>query len=486
MPPLKDGRRDNVKPDSIYSLIANVFKNFELRNPIPDEIADIDQIKNLYSNFGWIPFAGYANDSKDTLLRFINNLALLSPTLSSCINGIGGFGFSGKIDLIQDDDYEFDLSNSSDALSLSQDLGNTSKNKFVKLIRGINLSGLSWNKLPRVLYQSYHNTGNSYMSITLTKVAGKWYPSLKFHKPEFCRFKSPNTIVDKVIGISPVWTLSYIKKYPPIEYPVYPDYRETKDEIRTIIHLKEGTDTWYGKPRWWAAALDAFMQIKNKEYLLKAVHNAFSGQVLIELETDTDSTLLNEDEARKEGYKDSLDRLEQHMTAQGDKPSSIVILERPPGASPAHVVSFPINTNEKYYKETGLINRGNIIEVIGWDALLMGKDTTTGFSNDERMSALGAKLPLIQGFQSDIYNGQINTGLDFISIITGEAYNEYKLMGKNPMEFITMQNIRQEIMKQQTSQAVAVTDPEETDIQVDPKKESIAKEPSTPSKPNQL
>lgn len=480
MPPLKDGKNDKQFKDNYYTLIANVLKNFDLRNPLRDELNDPEQVRILFERYGWIPFDGYSTDPNDTKLKFIMNLALLSPTLSSCINGIGRYGFSGKLDLILDDDYEFDLSNSSDALSLSQDLGNTSKINFTNKLKQINLGGLKWNKLPRCLYQSYHNTGNAYLSVVLIKVLDKWFPSFQFYPAQFCRYKYPKYSTERIIGISPVWNEAFIKKNPPKEYPVYPEYYESNNEIRTIIHLKEGTDKWYGKPSWWAAALDAYMQIKNKEYLLKAVHNNFTGQIAIELETDTDSTTMNDEEARKEGYKDFMDKLEQHYTAQGDKNTSVVLLERPPGATPMHVVSFPVNTAEKYYKEMNALNRANIIETVGWDSFLMGDEVSNSFSTNEAMARLMAKLPVITSFQSVIFNECINTALDFLQFITKENYNEFKVMGKNPMEFINTQTIKQEIIKSQMEQKVIVEDQVDSAESNQQVNSMSPKSPSTP------
>jgi hypothetical protein len=120
-------RQDNCKgcgyenppppPQGAYNVVANVLKNFQLQNPIPDEVQDNDIEKLFFSKYKLVPYSGTHQCSSHTILKYITNLSVLSPTLSSCINAIGFYGFGGKIDVVKSDNSEFDLSDIADVLS---------------------------------------------------------------------------------------------------------------------------------------------------------------------------------------------------------------------------------------------------------------------------------------------------------------------------------------------------------------------------------
>lgn len=453
---LKNGKPEtSSKQDHYFNLIANVLKNFELRDPILDECKDLDKLRQFFLNGDTIPFSGFTNDSSDTLLNFMINLSKLSPTLSSCIDAIGFYAFSGKIDFVEDSDFEFEISNSTNDLLLTDDLDNTSKINFKNQLKKIDKKGLSWNKLSRALYESYKATGNAYMAITITKVLDQYYPVYEFINPIEARYAIPRTnISEKRIKVSPLWTPEFIQKNKPREFPVYPHYDEDANSIKTIIHIKNGYNRFYGRPDWWGCYLQCFNEVKNWEYLLKTVHNNFMGLVAIEMESESDNSFIDDADAQKQGYKDSIDRFEQHFTNKGANPTSAFLIERPPGASPMTVVQFPINTSDKFYKNIGEMSQDIIIMNNMWSRKLLGVDSTGSWSNLLFESELKTKLPLLTDYQNLIDNEMLNAANDFTSGITKEFYNQYRLKHKSPFDFILTANVKQAVAEQQVTEAI--------------------------------
>ena len=99
-------KQDNCKgcgfenPQGAYNVIANVLKNFQLQNPIPNEVQDDEKAALFFSKYKLVPYSGTNQSSSHTILKYITNLSILSPTLSSCINAFGFYGFGGNIDVV--------------------------------------------------------------------------------------------------------------------------------------------------------------------------------------------------------------------------------------------------------------------------------------------------------------------------------------------------------------------------------------------------
>lgn len=451
---LKDGKPDVQSRDHYFSLITNVLKNFELRDPILEIEKDLDELKKFYLNGDTIPFSGFTNDSNDTLLNFIINLSKLSPTLSSCIKGIGFFAFSGKIEFTEDQDHEFEISNSTDDLLLTDDIDNTSKIGYRNLLKTIDKKGLTWNKLSMALYESYKCTGNAYMAITITKVFNEYYPTYEFIDPRQARYAIPKNVSERRIKVSPIWTYEFIQRNKPREFPVFPFYDEDKDSIKTIIHVKHGVNTFYGRPDWWGCYLQAFNEVKNWEYLLKLVHNNFMGLVAIEMEAESDNSFIDDADAQKQGYKDSIDRFEQHFTNKGSNPTSAFLIERPPGAQPMTVVQFPTNQSDRFYKNLGSMSTDIIVMENSWSKKLLGIDSSAGLSNILFESELKTKLPLLNNYQLNIDQEFLNTANNFIAQITKKEYDLFKLKHKSPFDFILTANVKEKVAEKQAENAV--------------------------------
>lgn len=419
-----------------YRSVGSGIAKYKLQSPIPEEVRDITRVQSWFKKQKYIPFAGTTNDSNHTYLRYLVNLTRFSPTLSSCINGIRFYAFAGKPNIIKSTDSEFDFSN--DATLNGEDLSLDKKNDFTRKLALIDKGNISWNQLAINLYNSYKSTGNAYLSVKIKKVLDTVKIYFKFIDPEHCLYKVPDLFVSHKIDVSESWDNQYLKHNPPETFSVYPFYDESEKEIRTIIHLKNGTGH-YGRPDWFAAAHDAFLEVKNKEYLLNAVHNNFTGQVLIEVEGEQSRPILNDKEARENGWRNDAARWQGNFTNGGDAPDkqSVIIMERPAGSSAAFVHEFQVQTKEDFFIKIGEHVERNIIKVNQWSRNLSGADNPSGFTTDAFISELKSKLPVIEFYQNKIDNEIINTALDFVGQQLGDIdYADNNIRHKSPFETI--------------------------------------------------
>ena len=420
-----------------YSIIGKALKNYRLESPIPEEVRDLSKLQNWFRKTGYIPFAGTQQDSNHTYLRYLLNLANLSPTLASCINGIRFYAFTGKPNIIKSVDSEFDFA---DELK-SEDLSLDQKKSFVQKLSSIDKGNMSWTELAINLYNSFKSSGNAFMSVTIKKVIGESFVSFQYHNPETVLYKIPTLFTSNKVDVSLSWDTQYLKRFPPKTFSIFPYYDESETEITTMFHLKSGTGH-YGRPDWIACSHDAFLEVKNKEYLLKAVHNNFTGQVLIEFEGQESRSTLDDKEAQDNGWEGAADRWAGNFTSAGGSkelvnPQSILITERPAGATPVHVHEFAIHTKEKYFQTIGEIVERNIIKTNMWSKNLSGVDNAGGFSTDAFISELKAKIPIIKYFQDKIDNHIINRALDFVGQkLEDPDYIDYNIVHKGVSETI--------------------------------------------------
>ena len=335
-----------------YSGIAKTLKNYKLESPIPDEVRDVTKLQNWFRKNAYIPFAGTTQDSNHTCLRYLQNLARFSPTLASCINGIKFYSFTGKPKIIKSVDSEFDFS---DDLK-NEDLTLEQKGSFVNKLSLIKKGNMTWSELAANLYNSYKGTGNAFLSVEIKTILGQKFVYIKYHEPETVLYKISTLFEEHKVDISASWDSAYLKKYPPKTMSVYPFYDEdkNKENFSTIIHLKNGTG-FYGRPDWYAASHDAFLEVKNKEYLLKAVHSNFTGQLLLEFEGSEGNSGLDQEKAQESGYKNAIDQWQSNLTNSGGSRESainqsVIILERPGGASPVFIKEFTITKTDLKYR----------------------------------------------------------------------------------------------------------------------------------------
>jgi len=414
-----------------------IYELGTLDNPLPNEVNDIWELRQFYSNtevlrfdgkkYHLVPYAGTYTYSGDSLLAYYEMLNELSPTQSSARVSIKHYCFGGKIDIIRSVDPEFELEQ-------EEDVSVQLKSEFVRnVLKRIQYSGTSWNNLAEKCWESGHRTGNGFLELQLIETAGERTAALHWHKVEYCKYLATPKGEQKFVAISPVWETEFIKANPPDILPIYPASitDERTGVTRTLIHWKNGCNEWYGRPGSSGSALDQYTEFSDTVYRLKEAANNFTPRVIIEAEDDNPEA-TNQD-AIEAGFENEAHRFNHNFTNQGDDPSGVLYTSRPFGAKPISVTQIEPNTNEAWYTEVGALSRQRIIESNSWSARLMKDDSATGLnSSDAKLAALKSMLPIVRKNQA-IPEYSINKALEVIIEFFGlTQYQDLKLKFKSP------------------------------------------------------
>ena len=201
-------------------------------------------------------------------------------------------------------------------------------------------------------------------------------------KNEHCLYVATDMGQQRWIAISPIWREDYLLKYPAQYVPLYPAWVRDGVVERTIIHVKNGDNMWYGRPSTIGALMDKYYEFQASDYKSKQTANAFIGQVFIEVE-DTDPQYdMGEESAMQDGYESLSDQFANNHTNRAEQPQTVVLSTRPYGSSPAFVFQFTPNTNEGWYKKTQEIAESNIIKAHGISKRIMGMDVSAGMNTN--------------------------------------------------------------------------------------------------------
>ena len=355
---------------------GNWTRIFELENPLPNEISDPREVKKLFDKFKFIPFSGYNRATAHKLVNVMQQMKYLSPTKGAVMTSVNEYSFGGKIQLVRTVDPEFEL-NTDEVI-----LQGTDQTQYYDFLKSINLNGESWMSLTNKLSDSKQTTGNMYLELVFSEIAGERVFTINYLDPaKVCYFyQAPG--LPKMLGVSAYWDYEYVKKNPPPLIGLYPNATQVGDTIRTIIHWKDGTFEYYGRPQDFASFNSQYNEYRIREYMTKQIDTGFLGQLLMEFEGSVEGTLTSNADAKKHGFRNALDRLEKNYTNAGRNPTSVIATTRDKGASPVEVHQFKPNTSEKFFREVNAELRSDIVMTNDWSEALLKKDKASGFNSN--------------------------------------------------------------------------------------------------------
>ena len=389
---------------------------FQLTNPIPDEIKDIDSIAKVFKKWNFVPYSSDGSMSQHSLLSWYLMLATLSPTNSAAIQKKLKFAVGGKARVIRSEDPEFDVGTESDPVSKDDaKMFVDNVKQFVKFDDGISkfVGKLGW---------QYEATGNGFVELSISTVMGNTRTSLKSYKTTSCLFVATNAGENKVVAISPVWTEKYLDKHPPRLVPMFPVFTKENGVLKTMFQLKSGSNEWYGRPPSDGSDVYKYREVQDSIYQVRAAATNFTGQLIIELEDDDPQfrPAIDDAEAINAGDENFVDRFEKNFTNKGDDPQSVVIASRPYGSRPMFVFQVSPNTKENWYKVTGEIAEMHILRSHMITPRFLGFEVSGGFSTDVYISDYVLNVqPVIAELHAEI--------MDFVNGILTECW---RIVGK--------------------------------------------------------
>ncbi len=388
-----------VKPKRRY----NIFDIVSRKNPIEEQIADTNDLKKLFTDFKFIPFAGEDSNTGHSLLKFLMSMRTLSDTHGSCIETIKTYCFGSKIEFVKATDNVFDTGDDEGEVDKS------TRGQYAEFLKGVNINIGTYKDLAETIFDSYKTTGNAYYTLTLSQTLGVKQATITYYSADKCMYYLTEKNEPKIIAVSPKFTTKYLRENPPKMVPVYPNFMTDEvGNLVTIFHVKDGHYEWYGRPDSMQSFQYQYQEFQNANYLINTTDNGFTGKVLIETEADDteNNSALSKEE--KGAFNTIFDRWQENYTQKGDDPASLIVFERPYGAKPTFVHEFSPNTNENYFEKIGNVARKKIIGSHMWTDRLLGEAAPSGLGNNAAMDDFKQRLPIIEAYQTMIAT-EINT-----------------------------------------------------------------------------
>lgn len=428
--------------------VNRTFKLHEIENPIPNEIKDTDEIKKLFIDWPFIPFAGYEKVTAHCLLQKMIDFKNLSVTHGACIESKKSFAFGGRIDIVRNYSPIFDLGEEEE---VSIDL----KREYIEAVNKINLNGETWASIRCKFSESFDTTGNEWLEIVLTETIGVKGAGIFHHQATDCLYVATEPNEDRKVAVSCRWDDNYLRENPPRYLPLFPNFNKYPDgTIRSMVHVKNGDFKWYGRPQSYSSFIDQYNEYQNRIYLAKQSKKGFIGQVLLEYEEMEAKGLQRVDQNAKEaGFKNTADRFNKNFTNDGKDPSTAIVTSRPFGAKPMLVHQFQPNTNEKYFTEIGSLTRTNIIMSHDWSEMLLRSDGASGFSENIVDKIFDTKSATTILTRQTLVDSTINTILDTIMEWFGiDKFKGLAQVSKSPIQKMLEQKAEQSLENTNTNE----------------------------------
>lgn len=361
-------------PATRRSRAANIITS--LRDPIPQEITDPEELSQLFDKWNLVPYAGAERWTGHSTLAWYLMLARLSPTNGAAIEKMCKYAFGSRARFVRVENPDYDTGEERLPLTrqevLAYEQALTQRIVFDGGVRDFH-ERLAW---------SLKATGNAWVELSLASLQGQYAATLRYVRQTNVMYVRTGPNEPRVAAISPVWTDAYLRKNPPTVIPLYPNFTEVGGVRKTLFHLKSGDYNWYGRPDSQSADLYKFREVQDGIYLTRQAATNFTGQLIIEVEDDGQNPAIDEVGAQNAGFDSFAERLQQNFTNQGESPMSVLVASRPFGSKPMFVFQLKPNTSEDWYKVTGQIAESYILSAHGLSLRFLGKDVSNGFSQN--------------------------------------------------------------------------------------------------------
>jgi len=397
-----------------------------LSDPIPKEIEDSEEIRKFFETYKFVPYAGTTQASGHGLLKFYMKLYNLSTTHGSVIEKLIKYCFSGAAIFERAKDSEYDTRDEILPLTPDEAKGYYQALKsMVTFDRGIL-------EFHQESLRSLKQIGDTWVELSIAETEGITKTFLRLHRPEKVLYWNTAPGEARAVAISPLWTPEYIKLHPPRTVPEYPIFSEKNGVKRTMFHLKNGSNSWYGKPDSQMADLYKYREAQDALYIIKEAANGFSGKTLLEVEGVSED---DERQAKQMGFVGGFaERVKAQYSMQGQA-DALMVMSRPAGSAPVFVKQFLPNTNQDWYKVTGDINAEKILIAHNATKRFMSFEQANGLSTNPFFDDYITNMAPVIGELRETVTNFTNKILNIIWDITGnEEMKNYSINFRSPID----------------------------------------------------
>lgn len=397
-----------------------------LSDPIPKEIEDSEEIRKFFETYKFVPYAGTTQASGHGLLKFYIKLYNLSTTHGSVIEKLIKYCFSGAAIFERAKDSEYDTRDEIQPLTPDESKGYYQALKStVTFDRGIL-------EFHQESLRSLKQIGDTWVELSIAETEGITKTFLRLHRPEKVLYWNTAPGEARAVAISPLWTPEYIKLHPPRTVPEYPIFSEENGVKRTMFHLKNGSNSWYGKPDSQMADLYKYREAQDALYIIKEAANGFSGKTLLEVEGVSED---DERQAKQMGFVGGFaERVKAQYSMQGQA-DALMVMSRPAGSAPVFVKQFLPNTNQDWYKVTGDINAEKILIAHNATKRFMSFEQANGLSTNPFFDDYITNMAPVIGELRETVTNFTNKILNVIWDIVGqEEMKNYSINFRSPID----------------------------------------------------
>ena len=413
---------------------------FELENPIPQEVKDTAELSEVIEKYKLVPYAGLTNGTGHSTLAWYLMLAKLSPTNGAVIDKLTKYAVGGRAVFVRSENPDYDIGEETQPLTRQEKVNyQESITQFIEFDGGVR-------NYHRLLTWSLKAQGNAWVEMSVTTVQGQRRVHLRHVRQTHVMYMRTKADEMRIAAISPIWTDAYLRKNPPRSIPLYPNFTVEDGAQKTLFHLKQGDNNWYGRPDSQSADLYKYREVQDAIYVVKQAANNFTGQIIIEVEDDGQDPAINENQAWESGFDSFADRIIENYTQRGKDPMSAFVTSRPFGSKPMFVFQVAPNTNQAWYKETGIMSENYILGAHGATLRFMGKDASNGFSTDAFVSDYVMNM-------EPVINDLRTTVMVFSNSILSVAWEALGLMQMNDISLSFQTPIQSAIDQYKTTAA---------------------------------
>ena len=424
---------------------VRAFSLFDTKDPIPAQLEDTKEFKELFQKWNFVPFASTDKVTGHRLLYLYKLLYERSPTHRGCIEKIATYAFGTSATTMRATDPEFDTGEEVQPPS-------TQERKEYKE------NGLSIVKFDRPIKEFFRQlckdkqwAGNMWFQVNIAEVNGEFGVYFKIHKQENVLYLTEDVTVSRVVAVSPQFDDAYLDKYPPEYLPLFPEFREENGVKKTMFHYKEGDFVWYGRPRSGAALENMFEEQQATSYRVRAAAKEFTGKRLIETE-DPEGYAVDPKTAADERAA-FVKEFEENYTQAGVNPQGVVLLSRPFKAAPMTVHEVPPNTDHDYFRGISELDEKEILKAHQVTRKFMSLETASRYT-----SQVGFVEDFVLNMEPVIYDHRhtvlnfVNTALSWVWEMTGREYlNTQSLWFGSPIDVSVEQYKKGQIIPDNTN-----------------------------------
>lgn len=377
----------NIKDDNFLTSGNDLFGFDTIDLKLPFEAVDDDDIIDFFRKKKIVPYAGNFDVSGDRLLAFYEYMAENTPTSSACISSKAIVSFGSRLEIGKRFHPIFDIGEENDEVSVAE------KKDYIKNISMVNFkTDGDVKNLCNNLYYGWEANGNMWLEVEMYELGKERKVNIIRHEQKHVRYQFTKK-EEKIALVSLKWDNEYEKENPPREVPIFPNAIKSKGVVRTMLHVKNTRNFWYGKPPSKGSILEQYMEYADMFYLGRLNAKEWTARTVFEVEDDAASSnrLINNKRDQNAGFKNTIDRFGKNFSNKSKDPSTFLLITRPPNSKPMAVHQMVNNTNERYYQKMSEIYEGRIIKSHSWSPRLLGGNTSVYFATGVYLDELKVK-----------------------------------------------------------------------------------------------